>query len=172
MLFIKSSANPPIDSEPAYSVCRLVPSVFAFFTEEIENSWKKYSQYKYYFVNSKILSNEVNNFLIKKDKEDFIKAENKKIKVNNKALFSKGVDNEATSTEIRKLISKITPKPYNFVWSCETVDSYKLAHTNGEGKNIVKKCTVNTDIGIAFKTTCTYTILSKETGYTVCDLGW
>jgi hypothetical protein len=145
--------------------------LFAFFTEEIENSWKKYSQYKYYFVNSKILSNEVNNFLIKKDKEDFIKAENKKIKVNNKALFSQGIDNEATNNEIRKLISKITPKPYNFVWSCETVDSYKLAHTNGEGKNIVKKCTVNTDIGITFKATCTYTILSKETGYTLCEQG-
>lgn len=145
--------------------------LFTFFKKEIEID-KKFTQHKYYFVNSKILSNEVNNFLIKKDKEDFIKAENKKIKVNNKALFSKGVDNEATSTEIRKLISKITPKPYNFVWSCETVDSYKLAHTNGEGKNIVKKCTVNTDIGITFKATCTYTILSKETGYTVCDLGW
>lgn len=138
--------------------------LFTFFKKKIEID-KKITLYKYYFVNSKILSNEVNNFLINKE------AENKKIKVNNKTLFSQGVDNEATSTEIRKLISKITPKPYNFVWSCETVDSYKLAHTNGEGKNIVKKCTVNTDIGITFKATCTYTILSKETGYTLCEQG-
>ena len=128
-----------------------------------------------------IIANEIKNFVAKKNKDEFMKtqneeynlkkAENKKIKVNNKALFSQGIDNEATNNEIRKLISKITPKPYNFVWSCETVDSYKLAHTNGEGKNIVKKCTVNTDIGITFKATCTYTILSKETGYTLCAQG-
>lgn len=58
--------------------------LFAFFTEEIENSWKKYSQYKYYFVNSKILSNEVNNFLNKKDRNEFIKSENERINLNNK----------------------------------------------------------------------------------------
>ncbi|MDN5072354.1 hypothetical protein PJV94_05895 [Aliarcobacter butzleri] len=58
--------------------------LFTFFTEQIENPSKKYSQYKYYFVNSKILSNEVSNFLNKKDRNEFIKAENEKIKLNNK----------------------------------------------------------------------------------------
>ena len=155
--------------------------LFVGYKNTYHQPWQKYDRYVYYFVESDVLSNEIKNFVAKKNKDEFMKtqneeynlkkAENKKIKVNNKALFSKGVDNEATSTEIRKLISKITPKPYNFVWSCETVDSYKLAHTNGEGKNIVKKCTVNTDIGITFKATCTYTILSKETGYTLCEQG-
>lgn len=58
--------------------------LFTFFTEQIENSWKKYSQYKYYFVNSKILSNEVNTFIAKKEQDEFIKIENEKIKLNNK----------------------------------------------------------------------------------------
>lgn len=58
--------------------------LFTFFTEQIQNPWKKYSQYKYYFVNSKILSNEVNNFLNKKDRNEFMKAENEKTKLNNK----------------------------------------------------------------------------------------
>jgi hypothetical protein len=58
--------------------------LFTFFTEQITNPWKKYSQNKYYFVNSKILSDEVNNFLIKKEKEEFIKVENEKTKLNNK----------------------------------------------------------------------------------------
>ncbi|MGJ0288420.1 hypothetical protein [Aliarcobacter cryaerophilus] len=155
--------------------------LFVGYKNTYHQPWQKYDRYVYYFVESDVLSNEIKNFVAKKNKDEFMKtqneeynlkkAENKKIKVNNKALFSQGIDNEATNNEIRKLISKITPKPYNFVWSCETVDSYKLAHTNGEGKNIVKKCTVNTDIGITFKATCTYTILSKETGYTLCEQG-
>ena len=33
-MLVKSRANPPIVFEPVYSVCRLVPSVFAFFTED------------------------------------------------------------------------------------------------------------------------------------------
>lgn len=58
--------------------------LFTFFKEKIRNSWKKYSQYKYYFVNSKILSNEINTFISKKEQDQFIKIENEKIKLNNK----------------------------------------------------------------------------------------
>jgi hypothetical protein len=65
--------------------CRKDKTVlFTFFTEEIKNSWKKYSQSKYYFVDSKILSNEVNAFIAKKEQDEFIKIENKNIKLNNK----------------------------------------------------------------------------------------
>ncbi|MFX4276176.1 hypothetical protein ACN2EP_06605 [Aliarcobacter butzleri] len=45
-------------------------------------------------------------------------------------------------------------------------------NTYGEGKNIVKKCTVNTDIGIAFKATCKYFVVSKNVGETECISGW
>lgn len=58
--------------------------LFTFFKEEIKNSWKEYPQYKYYFVDSKILSNEVNTFIAKKEQDEFIKIENEKIKLNNK----------------------------------------------------------------------------------------
>ena len=58
--------------------------LFTFFKEEIKNSWKEYPQYKYYFVDSKILSNEVNTFIAKKGQDEFIKIENEKIKLNNK----------------------------------------------------------------------------------------
>ena len=65
--------------------CRKDKTVlFTFFTEETKNSWKKYSQSKYYFVNSKILSNEVNTFISKKEQDEFIKIENERIKLNNK----------------------------------------------------------------------------------------
>lgn len=57
--------------------------LFTFFTEEIKNSWKKYSQYKYYFVNSKVLSNELNIFVSKKEQEELIKVQNEEIKLNN-----------------------------------------------------------------------------------------
>lgn len=58
--------------------------LFTFFKEEIKNSWKEYPQYKYYFVDSKILSNEVNTFIAKKEQDEFIKIENENIKLNNK----------------------------------------------------------------------------------------
>lgn len=57
--------------------------LFTFFKEEIKNSWKAYPQYKYYFVNSKILSNEVNKLVSKKEQEDLIKAQNEEMKLNN-----------------------------------------------------------------------------------------
>lgn len=57
--------------------------LFTFFKEEIKNSWKEYPQYKYYFVDSKVLSNEVNTFVSKKEQEEFIKVQNEEIKLNN-----------------------------------------------------------------------------------------
>lgn len=85
---------------------------------------------------------------------------------------TQGVDDNATNKEVSKLISQGAPQTKNFRWSCETVDSYKLAHTNGEGKNIVKKCTIDTDVGITLQATCKYFIVSKNVSQTECLPGW
>lgn len=85
---------------------------------------------------------------------------------------TQGVENNATNKEVGKLISQIAPKTKNFRWSCETISSDKIPFTDGEGKNIVKKCTIDTDVGIVIKATCKYFIVSKKVSETECISGW
>lgn len=155
--------------------------LFVTYKNSYHQPWQKYPRYIYYFVESNVLANEIKNFVDKKEKNEFMKTQNEeyilkkdenKIKKQNSNSFTRGIDSNATNKEVSKLISQVAPKTDNFIWTCETVDEYKLPHTNEEGKNIVKKCTVDTDINLTFKATCTYTILPASDGYTACKLGW
>lgn len=85
---------------------------------------------------------------------------------------TQGIDSNATNKEISKLISQVAPKTKNFKWSCETASSNKIPFTDGEGRNIVDKCIVDTDVGITLKTTCKYFIISKKVSETECISGW
>lgn len=58
--------------------------LFISYKNTYHQPWQKYPRYVYYFVNSEILSNEINTFIAKKKQEEFIKTENEKIKLNNK----------------------------------------------------------------------------------------
>ena len=92
--------------------------------------------------------------------------------ISNLFAATKGIDSNATNKEISKLISQVAPKTKNFKWSCETISSDKIPFTDGEGKNIVKKCTIDTDIGITIKASCKYFVVSKNIGETECISGW
>lgn len=85
---------------------------------------------------------------------------------------TQGIDNNATNKEISKLISQVAPKIKNFKWNCETVSSSKIPFTDDEGRNIVNKCIIDTDIGITLKATCKYFIVSKKVSETECISGW
>ena len=85
---------------------------------------------------------------------------------------TQGIDNNAINKEVTRLISQVAPKTKDFKWSCETVSSSKIPFTDGEGKNIINRCIVDTDIGITLKATCKYFIVSKKVGETECISGW
>ena len=92
--------------------------------------------------------------------------------ISNLFAATQGADDNATNKEVSKLISQVAPKTKNFKWSCETISSDKIPFTDGEGKNIVKKCTIDTDIGITIKASCKYFVVSKNIGETECISGW
>ena len=92
--------------------------------------------------------------------------------ISNLLASTHGVDDNATNKEVSKLISQVAPKTKNFKWSCETISSDNIPFTDGEGKNVVKKCTIDTDIGITLKAICKYFIISKKVGETECISGW
>lgn len=92
--------------------------------------------------------------------------------ISNLCADTLGTDNNAINKEISNLISQVAPKTKKFRWSCETISSDKIPFTDGKGKNIVKKCSIDTDIGIVIKATCKYFIMSKEVRETECISGW
>lgn len=94
------------------------------------------------------------------------------LSISNLFAATKGVDDNATNKEVSKLISQVVPKTKRFKWNCETISSDKIPFTDGEGKNIVKKCTIDTDIGITIKASCKYFVVSKNIGETECISGW
>ncbi|MCT7536520.1 hypothetical protein [Aliarcobacter butzleri] len=92
--------------------------------------------------------------------------------ISNLFAASQGIDDNAINKEISNLISQVAPKTKKFKWSCETISSDKIPFTDGKGKNIVKKCIIDTDIGITIKATCKYFVVSKNVGETECISGW
>ncbi|MFA7084997.1 MAG: hypothetical protein WC141_10780 [Arcobacteraceae bacterium] len=58
--------------------------LFVTYKNSYHKPWQKYPRYIYYFVESNVLTDEIKDFILKKEKEEFIKFENKKIKLNNK----------------------------------------------------------------------------------------
>lgn len=92
--------------------------------------------------------------------------------ISNLSATTHGADNNAINKEVSKLISQVAPKTKNFKWKCETVSSDEIPFTDGEGRNIVDKCIVDTDVGITLKTTCKYFIISKKVSETECISGW
>lgn len=88
--------------------------------------------------------------------------------ISNLFAATQGIDDNATNKEVSNLISQVAPKTKKFKWNCETISSDKIPFTDGKGKNIVKKCTIDTDIGITIKATCKYFVVSKDIGETEC----
>lgn len=58
--------------------------LFVGYKNTYHQPWQKYARYVYYFVESNVLSNEIKSFVAKKEKNEFISAENEKINLNNK----------------------------------------------------------------------------------------